>query len=299
MPIPTEPTNYVPRPFADQGAYADIPDAASTTRASYTSGFPTATQLPKRQGGVAPNRLDFNGLFRILTAALFWQQSGGQWSYDVTLNYSIPSFVFHNNILWWCVQQNGPETTAGAIEPGTNTAYWNDLLTILSEMSINNGNKGLVSAIEGEIRLLPFRPTELPESWYFCNGTRYATGTPQATVLSQLPTNYRTDWGVTTTSAGTNVPNLIADTSTGDGYFIRPTNGTTRRPGNVQEGQLLYHRHHITASTAGSTSGGGAVPGVYNTGSESGGYTDYAGEQGATDNRPTNIAMTPAIYLGV
>lgn len=97
---------------------------------------------------------------------------------------------------------------------------------------------------------LPFRFGNLPYGWYFCNGVRYGNDTPQGQALAVLPTEYKTDWGITTTGAGTNVPTFFVGSK---GYFIRSVNGTTRLPGNVEQDAM----RQITAT--GSASGGGSV----------------------------------------
>lgn len=136
MALPSFPTNLIPGPFAQDGNYTVIPETATTPgRASFSEGFPTITQQPLREGGIAPNRLDFNGILNMLSAFGFWQQSGGQAVYASGLDYQPPNVVYHNGKMWWCVQQNGPETPNGPQEPGTDETYWLDLLLALSQMA--------------------------------------------------------------------------------------------------------------------------------------------------------------------
>lgn len=145
MAIPTQPNRFFPRPFAQDGNFQNIiPDTGATTgRASYSLGFPTETQLPIASGGIAPNRLDFNGLFNILTAFGFWQQSGGQWTYHTSLNYVVPCIVFYGGKLYWCLQANGPDASGGVVTPGTNEAYWLDLAqALLDQAGIVIGGSG-------------------------------------------------------------------------------------------------------------------------------------------------------------
>lgn len=121
------PTSFFDRPFADTGNKQVIPETTATAgRASLTAGFPTETQLPIAQGGVAPNRLDFNGALYMLSAMAFWQQSGGQWKWSNALNYAVPCVVYHNGILWWAIAVSGPQSGTGAIEPGTNDRIWRE-----------------------------------------------------------------------------------------------------------------------------------------------------------------------------
>ena len=89
--IPVYPPNAITRPFANNGNAIIIPDAKSADgRASWQEGFPVETQLPLNNGGIAPNRIDFNGIFQMLSALAFWQQSGGQMVYSTALNSPTP-----------------------------------------------------------------------------------------------------------------------------------------------------------------------------------------------------------------
>lgn len=92
-------------------------------------------------------------------------------------------------------------------------------------------------AIIGEIRVLPFRNTELPNGWYYANGDKFALTTPQGTVLNVFSTTFKNDWGITSTEvngvATINIPNLFA--SDGTGATLIPCNGTSLPIGGIQE----------------------------------------------------------------
>lgn len=139
--IPSQPVNLFPMPFADEGAKTIIPDATTLHgRATIPGGFPNETQLTLTQGGVAPNRLDFQGMFYMLSAFAFWQQSGGMFNYNPALNYITPSVVYHNDVLWWCEIANGPATDAGEQEPGIEAGgHWS---TFFSKIAGNGGEGG-------------------------------------------------------------------------------------------------------------------------------------------------------------
>ena len=123
--IPSEPPK-MSKPFANDGAKNEIQEAetSGTGRASLESGFPNVTELPIAQGGVPPQRKDFNGILYWLSAFCHFEQSGGIFSWSKELAYNTPAFVFHNNELWVCLAVNGKDTTPGVIEPGTNAQYW-------------------------------------------------------------------------------------------------------------------------------------------------------------------------------
>ena len=163
MPVPAQPANLIPRPFAAEGTFQLIPDAPSAPgRASFTLGFPPETQQPLREGGLAPNRTDFNGMFHMLSAFAFWQQSGGMWNYVATLNYAVPAVVHHNNILWWCVAPNGPDVEdTGAKEPGTDPGCWTEFVRALS-----GGSGGLGNPVG---TVIMFYGTQAPDGYFPCN----------------------------------------------------------------------------------------------------------------------------------
>lgn len=179
--LPTYPANLLPRPFADNGTFQVIPDnKAAEGRASFKEGFPTETQLPLSQGGIAPSRPDFNGILYMLSAMAFWQQSGGQWVYNATLDYNTPAVVFHNNMLWWCKAPNGPVTTTpGAVEPGTNTDYWIDFLSFLAGAQ---GGGGSIGNPVGTV--IMYYGVTAPDGYLACDGQPFsATDNPKLFAL--------------------------------------------------------------------------------------------------------------------
>lgn len=140
--LPSQPNNLFPRPFAASGNKQIIPDAqAATGRASCQDGFPSETQLPLSQGGVAPNRTDFNGILFMLSAFAHWQQSGGLWTWRSDLDYAPPAMVYHAGNFWICLAQSGPSTGAGAQTPGTPTAkpYWQNAFDYLAAAALAAG----------------------------------------------------------------------------------------------------------------------------------------------------------------
>jgi len=170
--IPEKPNNFLPSPFAVNGDKTNIPFLKSVSgRASFEKGFDVENQKPLRNGGVAPNRNDFNGMFHILSYLLFWAQSGGQWSWNNKLNYSVPSVVYHKDKLWWCLKANGMDTTAGAKEPNSNNKeYWSILIEELlaqiggSSSLLNPFPVGMVSMFHG---------TSDPDGWFIMNGRSF------------------------------------------------------------------------------------------------------------------------------
>ncbi|MCC8190788.1 MAG: hypothetical protein LIP77_09185 [Planctomycetes bacterium] len=180
------------------------------------------------------------------------------------------------------------------------------------------GGSGGGEALIGEIRLLPHRQSELPAGWYFCNGDRYAVGTPQAAVLASLSDTLRSDWGIIDDGTGLSLPNLFTD---GRGCFPRPVDNSSRFPGQVEDDAIRNITGTIGVrdagmiwyllSTADITTDGAFTPGEF-TKSVSWNTTTIGTNRTAdilfdasrvvptaAENRPLSVGMTPAIYLGV
>lgn len=178
------------------------------------------------------------------------------------------------------------------------------------------GNSSVTGLYVGEIRLLPFRYNELPAGWYFCNGERFLFTSIQGEVLSSLSENFRADWGLEEDMCSISLPNLFHED--GRGCFVRPVDGVERQVGVVQEDAI----RNITGGATNIPEDNGIAYGYYSEfGKMSGAFKlgekcpcSYAGTPyelhglafdaslsvpTAEENRPLNIGMTPAIYLGV
>ncbi|MCD8138439.1 MAG: hypothetical protein LUE17_01435 [Planctomycetaceae bacterium] len=177
---------------------------------------------------------------------------------------------------------------------------------------------GGASAIIGEIRFLPFRKTELPAGWYFCNGDRFSLAAAQGAVLNGLSAAMKADWGIVASGGTINLPSLIAN----GGYFLRAANNADRLPGSAQGDAIrnivgsFAFTDTIGIVSQGASIGTGILSGAFGTGEAAKSYGLYraslSGGKGsdlefdasrcvpvADEVRPHNIGMTPAIYLGV
>ena len=132
----TEPQKWA----ATLGSTADVNAIPATTpsgsgRASFSGLFPPVTQLPLDQGGIAPERGDFNALFKYLGEYLFYLMQGGMFSYSTDYDYTAGNLVMHGGSLYLCIASNGP---GSAIKYPTDTAYWRQL-AVSGEDSSGNG----------------------------------------------------------------------------------------------------------------------------------------------------------------
>ena len=114
---------------ATLGSTADVNALPATTpsgsgRASTSGLFPPVTQLPLDQGGIAPERGDFNALFKYLGEYLFYLMQGGTFSYSTDYDYTAGNLVMHEGSLYLCIASNGP---GSAVKYPTDATYWRRL----------------------------------------------------------------------------------------------------------------------------------------------------------------------------
>ena len=129
---------------ATLGANADVNTLPATTpagsgRASTSGLFPPITQQPLDEGGLAPERADFNALFKYLGEYIYYAMQGGVYTYVTTYNYTAGNFVLHERSLYLCIAANGP---GSSVKYPTDTAYWRRLALmsdIPSPPTVNNG----------------------------------------------------------------------------------------------------------------------------------------------------------------
>lgn len=154
----------------------------------------------------------------------------------------------------------------------------------------------------GEIRLMPFRHNELPFGWHFCNGERFVFTSAQGEVLSSLPDTFRADWGLEEDQCSISLPNLFHED--GRGCFLRPVDGVKRQVGVMEEDAIRNITGNLGFMDIEAT---GAFKSGEALGSLAGGGTPRLElfmdaslmVPTADENRPLNLGMTPAIYLGV
>ena len=133
----TEPQKWT----ATLGSTADVNVLPATTpsgsgRASTSGLFPPVTQLPLDQGGIAPERGDFNALFKYLGEYLFYLMQGGTFSYSTDYDYTAGNLVMHGGSLYLCIASNGP---GSAVKYPTDATYWRRLALMSDMPAVGNG----------------------------------------------------------------------------------------------------------------------------------------------------------------
>lgn len=121
MPQP----NKIPLAFAASGDKNTIPKSTETTGlASWREGFPAITSTPFSEGGIAPKRADFNGIFNALSQAVMWMQQGGVYAYDVNTDYEAGNVVLDAGGLYVANSANGPSSVVVQPSSDTTGATW-------------------------------------------------------------------------------------------------------------------------------------------------------------------------------
>lgn len=178
MPIPSNP------PFLTNvlGYAADVNTIPATTPSgsgafSYQSAFPAITAIPLTAGGVAPDREDFNAVFKLLSQHVHFLQSGSLYTWSSSLDYLKGAHILGSNGVEYIAQaSSGPNVPdVGAKNPVSDDGtYWK---------AINSGSDAGAVPIGG---VLPFTGTfggtgnrfPIPlggsaplTNWCLCDGT--------------------------------------------------------------------------------------------------------------------------------
>lgn len=280
----TQPT-LMANPFAVSGAKNSIPNTTTTLgKASLTNGFPTETSMPIADGGVPPQRADFNGMLYWLSTFAMYQQSGGKFSYDATVNYDMPAIIYHSSDLWWCKQTNGPATVVKV--PGTDTDYWIKLRDYLSNpLAAYPVGAYYISSVDTSPAIL-FGGTweQVQDKFILAAGSTYTAGTlvnpatggsaTKSLTVQNIPSHTHT---FTTSEAG-NHTHTVSGSTQSAGSHTHTVSGTTGGAGG--------HSHtRGTMNITGTFSGTGQY--YYNSSHTLGGTVSGAFYRVNTSNNPT------------
>ena len=173
----------------------------------------------------------------------------------------------------------------------------------------------------GEIKLLPFRPDEFPEGWYYPSGDYFPLTSDIGKVLASFSENFKWDWGIIEDGNGNirllDPAKFFATDGAGNtvGRFPRLVDGVTRFPGSTQndairpaQGTINFRQYGVNAirqpNTVFQHVNTSIVAGALTAGATNGNTTDVifniAGAMAtANEIRPFEFGMTPAIFLGV
>ena len=85
------------QPFAatgDKNTILNSPSSDDPQRANLQTGFPAITQIPIANGGIPPERMDFNGLGYLLSSFYFFTQCGGVYTFHQDVSNAIGGYPF-------------------------------------------------------------------------------------------------------------------------------------------------------------------------------------------------------------
>ena len=103
---------------------ANIPINAGADKIDLSKLYPSAYELPLDAGGQAVGRTEMNALFSTLAENIYFQQQGGVYSYDSTIDYTVGTLVLYSNNLYKCIQAHSHTTPRAP----TNTSYWQKIV---------------------------------------------------------------------------------------------------------------------------------------------------------------------------
>lgn len=164
MAVFSEPTKWQTS-LVNSGDANVIPQSTpvGTGKASFKDGFPQITQVPIGAGGIAPDRKDFNGLFKILGDWIFFNQNGGVSTYSESFDYVAGRVVLYTDgFLYQCIQANG---TLDPKAP-TDSAYWQ---RVVLNSDIANIRTPIGMSVEWNSDILP-------DNGLWENGAEYDQG---------------------------------------------------------------------------------------------------------------------------
>ena len=111
------------KPFAEQGDKNTLPvtntDPTEPQRADLTSGFPAIVSLPPDQGGLPPERKDFNALGYLTTTYDWFYQCGGTFTFDPTISTAIGGYPIGAR-LWYTNADGLSMILRSAVQNNTN-----------------------------------------------------------------------------------------------------------------------------------------------------------------------------------
>ena len=147
MAIVNQPTP-LSNELAWNGDKNPIPDTNDGSKGLFSveHGFPYVTQQPLAQGGIPPQRNDFNGVLNLLSKFIRYFQNGGVFAYSENMDYSVGMLVRSGDRLYVCKAENGANTSAG-VQNISNSNYWNEITLedTLSDTLVNQLKTVLVT----------------------------------------------------------------------------------------------------------------------------------------------------------
>ena len=184
------------QPFAatgDKNVILDAPDAENPQLANLQTGFPAITQTLIDNGGIPPERKDFNGLGYMLSSFYYFIQCGGIYTFEQDVSDAIGGYP-QGSILYYTdgdgityrVKSNKANNTDNFV---TTPSYIGDSWDIVSDTP-----QDLMPYI-GDVKTSTRSSNH--GNWFLCNGQAISR-TTYATLFSIIGTNFGDGDGSTT-----------------------------------------------------------------------------------------------------
>ncbi|MCC8181072.1 MAG: hypothetical protein LIP23_09220 [Planctomycetes bacterium] len=203
--------------------------------------------------------------------------------------------------------------------PADGAAYgWKDGAWVA--VGGSGGGEGAAGLYVPELRLFMQQPDELPSGWYFPSGELVALSSELGKALNNLSTSIKTNWGVVKSGSYISLFSLDKFFSSNRGRFLRIANGTSRTAGSTEEDAIRnISGEWKMQATSGmmrfvdGDSSNGTATGAFTTGAtELASCPNIQTKKGrslvfnaslqvptADENRPCNVGLIPAVYMGV
>ena len=123
------PQYFLSCPIANEGDKTIPPEtsqSAGTGRLSQEKGWTDVNAQPIAEGGIPPQREDFNGALFLLSQLLFWMQQGGLFNYSTSFDYEVGNEVLLGGVKYRCIQANGPSSTTVSPTASNGAQYWSN-----------------------------------------------------------------------------------------------------------------------------------------------------------------------------
>ena len=278
----TEPKKWA----VELGATADVNEIPETTDtesglASMTALFPQLTALPLDAGGRAPQREDFNGLYKLIGQWVRFYMYGGVPSWTSSAAYPAGSLCSYNNSTWTALR------ASTNIKPAEG-AYWHALSNFYTSSllvaDLLNKVYPVGSIYMSAVNISP--ASFLGGTWQaieqgrmlMAAGSSWQAGTTggatyHALTIAELPAH---NHSATETAAGAHTHGAATGSAGAHAH-----SGSALEAGahahNASTGTAGSHDHASSMGTAGAHDHGGNLRTAGDGGHSHGGTTDYAG----------------------
>lgn len=152
----------IPRLWASGGqTQSPLPEnATGTNRASFQEGWPEITSTPIADGGIPPNRLDFNGLGTLITAYAYAMQMGQYITFNLQVANKIGGYPL-GAVLWY-VKDDAPLYLVQSIIANNTNSDLTDT-TAWQPLTINPMGAAMLGTLE-DVSAAQIRNIEIVEN---------------------------------------------------------------------------------------------------------------------------------------